>query len=37
MNELFIRGVTIDWSRIDEYSYLRDIEALCGVERIDFA
>ena len=37
MNELFIRGVTIDWSRIDEYSYLRDIEALDGVERIDFA
>ena len=37
MNELFIRGVTIDWNKIDEYSYLRDIEALDGVERIDFA
>ena len=24
MNELFIRGVTIDWSRIGRYSYLRE-------------
>lgn len=36
MNELFIRGVEIDWSRIDEYSYLREIEALSGVESIEF-
>ena len=33
---LFIRSIDIDWARIKRNSYLRDIPALAGVERIDF-
>jgi len=33
---LFIRSIDIDWARIERNSYLRDIPALAGVERIDF-
>ena len=36
MNDQFIRGITIDWEKIDKYSYLRDIEALNGLERLEF-
>lgn len=31
-----IREVVIDWSRVDERSYLRGISAISGVERIGF-
>ena len=31
-----IREVVIDWSRVDEGSYLRGISAISGVERIGF-
>lgn len=33
---LFIRSIDIDWARIERNSYLRDIPALAGVERINF-
>ena len=36
MNDQFIRGVTIDWKKIDKYSYLREIKALKGLERLEF-
>ena len=36
MNQQFIRGLTIDWDKIDEYSYLRNIEALNGLEHLEF-
>lgn len=36
MNQQFIRGLTIDWDKIDKYSYLRDIEALNGLEHLEF-
>ena len=36
MNQQFIRGLTIDWDKIDRYSYLRDIEALNGLEHLEF-
>ena len=36
MNDQFIRGVTIDWKKIDKYSYLRKIKALNGLERLEF-
>ena len=36
MNHQFIRGITIDWDKIDKYSYLRDIEALNGLEHLEF-
>ena len=36
MNEQFIRGITIDWDKINKYSYLRDIEALNGLEHLEF-
>ena len=34
---LFIRSVGIDWTRIERNSYLREIPAIAGAERIDFA
>lgn len=37
MNNQFIRGILIDWDKIDENSYLMDIEALRGIERLDFS
>lgn len=36
MNNQFIQSISIDWNKIDEHSYLRDIEALRGLERLDF-
>ena len=36
MNQQFIRGLTIDWDKIDRYSYLRNIEALNGLEHLEF-
>ena len=36
MNQQFIRGLTIDWDKIDKYSYLRDIKALKGLEHLEF-
>ena len=36
MNHQFIRGITIDWDKIDQYSYLRDIKALNGLEHLEF-
>lgn len=36
MNHQFIQGVSIDWSRIEKDSYLREIEALNGVKSLEF-
>ncbi len=36
MNNQFIQGIEIDWSKIDRNSYLRTIEAINGVERLRF-
>ena len=36
MNEQFIRGIEIDWSQIGKYSYLRRIEAISGIDRLEF-
>jgi len=36
VNSQLINGVLINWSRIDEASYLRNINALSGVEEICF-
>lgn len=35
MNSNYIRELVIDWSKIDEQSYLRDIEALRGQTKIE--
>lgn len=34
MNNQFIQGVTFDWDRIDNNSYLKRIEAFLGVENL---
>lgn len=36
MNRQFIQGVLFDWNRISDDSYLMDIEALQGIEKIEF-
>ncbi len=36
MNDLFIREVQFDWDKVDEDSYVREIEALKDVERLEF-
>ena len=36
MNDQFIQGVIFDWNRIDNDSYLKEIEAFNGVEKLDF-
>lgn len=36
MNSQFIQGLSIDWTKIDKYSYLRTIEALKELERLEF-
>ena len=36
MNDQFIRSVSFDWNQIDEKSYLRDITAINGIDRIEF-
>lgn len=37
MNQQFIQGIKIDWSKIDRRSYLREIEAIRGVESLEFS
>lgn len=36
MNDQFIQGIVIDWDKIERCSYLRDIEAMKGLERLEF-
>ena len=36
MNEQFIKGISIDWNRIDRDSYLRKIEAINGLNTLEF-
>lgn len=36
MNNQFIKGVEIDWNKIHPNSYLRTIEAFCGLKSIEF-
>ena len=36
MNQQFIRQITIDWNKIDKYSYLRDIKAISGLDSLEF-
>jgi len=36
MNEQFIKGISIDWSKIDTNSYLRKIEAISGLDTLEF-
>lgn len=36
MSECYIKGVSIDWEKIGEYSYLREIEALRGLRSLKF-
>ena len=35
-HELFIRGLRIDWDKIDPRSYLRDIPAIANVDSLTF-
>ena len=36
-NNQLLNGVIIDWDRISKDSYLRNIEALSGVDRVSFS
>ena len=36
LNDRFIQSVIFNWDKIDNDSYLRNIEALKGIERLDF-
>lgn len=36
MNDQFIQSITIDWNKIDKNSYLREIGALKGLEKMVF-
>lgn len=36
MKSQFIRGVMFDWDKIDKDSYLKEIEAFKGIEKLDF-
>lgn len=36
MNQLFIRDVMFDWADVDEDSYLKDIPALYGLDKLEF-
>ena len=36
MNDQYIQGITIDWNKIEKDSYLRKIEAISGLERLEF-
>jgi len=36
MNDQYIQGITIDWNKIEQHSYLRNIEAINGLERLEF-
>lgn len=35
MSNLFIQGISLDWNKIDTDSYIRDIEALKGVDYLE--
>ena len=35
MNDQFIQGIIFDWNKIDDDSYLKQIEALKDVERLE--
>lgn len=37
MNPQFIQGAVFDWDKIDKDSYLWNIDALRGIERLDFS
>lgn len=37
MNNQFIQGIQFDWDKVDQNSYLRNIEALQGIETLDFS
>lgn len=37
MNDQFIQGLRVDWSKIDRHSYLRDIQAIKGLEELFFS
>ena len=37
MNNQFIQGVFVDWNKVDENSYLRKIEALRDIDKIEFS
>ena len=36
MSDLFVRAACMDWDAVDRGSYLWDIPAIAGVERVDF-
>ena len=36
MNNQFIQGVSFDWEKIDNDSYLKKIEAFQGIEKLEF-
>ena len=36
LNKLLINSVMINWDKIEKASYLRDIPAISGVDRISF-
>ena len=36
MNNQLIQSITIDWDKIDKYSYLRNIEAIKELEQLEF-
>ena len=37
MNDLLLKGVLLDWVKVSEESYLRDIKALYPINKIDFS
>lgn len=36
MNHQFIQGISVNWNKIDRYSYLREIDALNGLDYLEF-
>ena len=34
--ELHIKGIRVDWDKIEEDSYLRDIDSIAGIEQLEF-
>lgn len=36
MNNQFIQNIIIDWSKVGKHSYLRDIEAVKGLDKLEF-
>lgn len=37
VNQQFIRGIEIDWNKIDKQSYIRDIGAIQGLKNLEFS